>query len=228
MAINNINISEELYKTLRTEVLNGQYLPGERMPSERDIAKKFDVSRGVAREAYKKLQQLGLLNIESSGSRVISIKECTLDCLGPLLDLKKIPDPNIMEEALDIGYHLIDLAVPRAIDNNQKSLIKNIKALKKRNNINPRELFFVFAEASEHLVLLFITNGLKKELLGRLESAGYSPKYDQKVIISLLSSLEKSIEEKNTSKSIEILKGAFDFTRKQLRRNLNTLMDSRN
>ena len=69
-----INISDELYKTLRKEVLNGQYLPGERMPSERDIAKKFDVSRGVAREAYKKLQQLGLLNIESSGSRVISIK----------------------------------------------------------------------------------------------------------------------------------------------------------
>ena len=77
-------------------------------------------------------------------------------------------------------------------------------------------------------MLLFITNGLKKELLGKLESAGYSPKYDQKVIISLLSSLEKSIEEKNTSKSIEILKGAFDFTRKQLRINLNKLIDSRN
>ena len=55
MPINNSKISEEVYEILKNEVLSGQYLPGERMPSERDIAKKFEVSRGVARESFKKL-----------------------------------------------------------------------------------------------------------------------------------------------------------------------------
>ena len=224
MPINNSKISEEVYEILKNEVLSGQYLPGERMPSERDIAKKFEVSRGVARESFKKLHQLGLISIESSGSRVVSIKKCTLDCLGPLLDLNKIPDPKIMDEVLDIGFYLIDLAVPMAISKNKKLLIEKIKDLKVKKNLNPRELFFIFAEASDHLVLLFITNGLKKELLGRLEAVGYAPKYDQVIITKLLSDLEDSIRKKDMPKSIKLLKGAFNFTREELKKNLDQMI----
>ena len=133
-------------------------------------------------------------------------------------------DDAISLESLDIGFYLIDLAVPMAISKNKKLLIEKIKDLKVKKNLNPRELFFIFAEASDHLVLLFITNGLKKELLGRLEAVGYAPKYDQVIITKLLSDLEDSIRKKDMPKSIKLLKGAFNFTREELKKNLDQMI----
>jgi DNA-binding FadR family transcriptional regulator len=44
-------ISQEIADTLRDEVLRQRYRSGDRFPSERDLAARFDASRGAVREA---------------------------------------------------------------------------------------------------------------------------------------------------------------------------------
>ena len=81
---------EETFEVLRNEILLGQYRPGERLPSERDLSSRFDVTRSVVRESIKKLEQLGIAAVTPGGVRVLPIEEATLEILGSLLDLGEI------------------------------------------------------------------------------------------------------------------------------------------
>ena len=65
--------AEEIIAVLRSEILRGQYRPGERLPSERDLAARFESNRGVIREAIKKLEQLGIVAVAPGGVRVLSL-----------------------------------------------------------------------------------------------------------------------------------------------------------
>ena len=89
-------------ETLRDEILTGQYRPGERLPSERELAARFQTSRGAVREALKKLEQLGVAAIHKGGVRVVAIEEATLEVLGPLLDLQDVPDAVLADQIVRV------------------------------------------------------------------------------------------------------------------------------
>jgi DNA-binding FadR family transcriptional regulator len=54
---------EEIAAGLIQDILTGRYRVGERLPSERDLAGRFDANRGSVREAMKKLEQIGLADV---------------------------------------------------------------------------------------------------------------------------------------------------------------------
>lgn len=60
-------LSTKVAEHLQAFVLDGGYQPGDKLPSERELALKFDVSRTAIREGIKLLTQTGLL--ESSIGR---------------------------------------------------------------------------------------------------------------------------------------------------------------
>ena len=60
MTITHKSISEQLYETLRTEIISGNLKPGERVV-EAEIAKKYGVSNTPVREAFSLLCAQGLL-----------------------------------------------------------------------------------------------------------------------------------------------------------------------
>lgn len=55
--------SRALTTVLVRDILAGSYAPGERLPTEREMAEEFRVSRHVVREALKRLETLGLVRI---------------------------------------------------------------------------------------------------------------------------------------------------------------------
>ena len=59
---------KRLYHTIAQAILDmiasGAYPPGTRLPGERDLAERFDVSRVVIREAEISLEAIGLLEIK--------------------------------------------------------------------------------------------------------------------------------------------------------------------
>lgn len=54
-------ISEEVVQQLKESILLGLFRPGDRLPSERDLANQFKVSRVVIREALRTLENLGFI-----------------------------------------------------------------------------------------------------------------------------------------------------------------------
>ena len=52
----NLKVSDILEQEFEQYILDGRFLAGEKIPSERELAKYFDVSRASIREAIQKLE----------------------------------------------------------------------------------------------------------------------------------------------------------------------------
>lgn len=62
------NVAEKIATTLRAAILKGRMQPGDALPSERELAEKYDVNRSSVREAMKRLEAWGLVKIRQGGA----------------------------------------------------------------------------------------------------------------------------------------------------------------
>lgn len=62
------NIAEKIATTLRAAIVKGRFQPGDALPSERELAEKYEVNRSSVREAMKRLEAWGLVKIRHGGA----------------------------------------------------------------------------------------------------------------------------------------------------------------
>jgi GntR family transcriptional repressor for pyruvate dehydrogenase complex len=63
MSSSETTVSKAITSKLIARIIDGVYPPGSKLPTEREIAEEFDVTRNVVREALKRLEALGLVTI---------------------------------------------------------------------------------------------------------------------------------------------------------------------
>ena len=68
-------ISENIAEQIREAILDGELKIGDQLPSEKDFARHFGVSKSSLREAYRVLEAYGLLEIRQGMSGGAFIKE---------------------------------------------------------------------------------------------------------------------------------------------------------
>lgn len=56
-----VNIADQVVERLATAVALGMYVPGQRLPSERELAEMLSISRSTVREALQRLTEAGYL-----------------------------------------------------------------------------------------------------------------------------------------------------------------------
>ena len=117
----------EIADSLARDILVGQYRIGERLPSERDLAARFDANRGAVREAMKRLEQLGIADIQPGGARVAPLKEASLDVIGHLLAVGELPDRKLVDQILEVIDALVRLAVESALANASDEAIEELR-----------------------------------------------------------------------------------------------------
>ena len=171
-------LSEHISAELRDEILRGRYRSGERLPSERDLAQRFEVHRGAVREALKKLEQLGLANIEAGGARVNPVEEASLDVVEHLLALSDPPNPRVVSDVIEavsgvmgLGFRL---CLERASEADHRRASELLQELSRSDLSHARE-FELFAELGEvvagssgNIVILLVHRGLRTRLLQKL------------------------------------------------------------
>lgn len=59
-----VRLYEEVADQLREAILSGQYQPGDRLPTERELMSSFEVSRAVVRQATMNLEHEGLVEVQ--------------------------------------------------------------------------------------------------------------------------------------------------------------------
>jgi DNA-binding FadR family transcriptional regulator len=164
---------------LRDEILCGQYRCGERLPSERDLANRFAVHRGAVREALKRLEQLGLARIGPGGARVAPIEEASLDVVEHLLDLEDPPNPELVDQVLEVMSGLFSMAARLCAERaSEEQRVEIRKLLARARNSLPsqeqielmHELGDLFVEASENLVLKLVRRGVTTNFIDQLDA----------------------------------------------------------
>lgn len=205
---------EEIADVLTNEILRGQYRVGERLPSERDLATRFDANRGAVREALKKLVQLGLTDVQPGGARVRPIEEANLDVVGALMALADVPDPELIEQLLDAMGALMRLAAKRAIERASDSEIHTARQLLRRTRVAGiseedvaqarMELGHHLMELSGNLVLRLIGNSLHVQIMGNEDKPSITaitrPNED-----ALHESLDEALATRNAEAAVVIL-----------------------
>src|SRR4051794_41627450 len=56
-------VAGRVFSRLVEDVLSGRYEPGEKLPTQRSLAAELDVNMASVREAVKRLEQLGLVEV---------------------------------------------------------------------------------------------------------------------------------------------------------------------
>ncbi len=81
--------SADVISQIRETIITGQYVPGDRLPTEREMARQFEVSRVTIRDALRALEAAGLVEVRVGGQG------------GPYVTY---PDLDVLTESL--GTHL--------------------------------------------------------------------------------------------------------------------------
>ena len=169
---------EEIADSLTRDILTGHYRVGERLPSERDLAARFDANRGAVREAMKKLEQLGIATVQPGGARVAPLSEASLDVVGHLLTLGDLPDADLADQIMLVLKSLITLAaeltVKRASDAELAGIRGRLEPLLERaadrtaHTEARHALMTAIMNASGNLVCQLIANSLLAQFLPRM------------------------------------------------------------
>lgn len=112
--IKQLRISEEVAEQLKESIVSGHFNPGEKLPSERDLAEQFQVSRVAIREALRKLEHAGFIVIRQGVTGGAYVTDLTFEYLvNAFLDLflaDKISIPELHHVRLLIEPEVARLA----------------------------------------------------------------------------------------------------------------------
>ena len=171
---------EQIARHLRSEILEGTYKPGERLPPEREIASRLGVHRSSVREALKRLEELRLVVIRrGDGTRVAPIEGASAELIRDLLLAGGRLDPVVAEQILDVREMLIAGAARLAVERGDDGTLEHARALvavlgdpQTRDDTfleAIESLFDLMARASGNLVLQLVSNAVHARLAKRRE-----------------------------------------------------------
>ena len=216
-------ISHEIANVLRDEILRKQFRSGDRFPSERDLASRFDASRGAVREALSQLEQLGLIRVLPGGARVQSVESASIAVLGPLMAMEEVPDPLLVDQFLQTFGVLTSLTARSAVDNANKSQLNQLKEMVVELSMHTgdflamqpkwRELLDALSSIADNLVVRLISNDLKAQFVEQMMNLGVKPEVKSKAMKQMLDSLTQSFCDRDSELAATAMQIHFDEVR---------------
>jgi GntR family transcriptional repressor for pyruvate dehydrogenase complex len=162
-------IPDVVYKQLVALIASGRLKPGEKLPSERDMALDMGVSRQSVREAIHQARTMGLIEVRHGGGSVV---------VSSVIEQLKTPLAVLLEEQAETIFEFLDIrtlfeswcaerAARSAKTADLRAMASHLKAM---SRLEPggaewerSDLAFhaAVAAASHNLVAIHIMDGLK-------------------------------------------------------------------
>lgn len=161
-------MSNEIVTRISSMILDREMAPGTRLPAERELAERFNVSRPTLREAVHVLEALGLVEIRPGGGTYVSRKP---NALSPrLLEHMLQRHDGVMAELIETRHEFegrnAELAAKHATPRDLAELEKRMEVMVAdveaghddfRHDI---DFHLSVAEATHNRVRLFITTSM--------------------------------------------------------------------
>lgn len=132
--IQSLKVFERVAVQIEQRILAGDLRSGDRLPTERDLAEQFQVSRTAVREALKILAQKGLVDMRPGrGTMVIDgANEALRHALGLMMRLKlgEVGGSNMLIEVREmLEVEIAGLAAARATDSDTTALREAVQVM---------------------------------------------------------------------------------------------------
>ena len=116
----NFIIQKKIISNIRDLINLKNLEPGDKLPSERMLSEKFDVSRSNVREAIQKLEFYGLLkSMPQSGTFVADLDKTAMNgMIDQILDLPTPDFKSLVETRIFLELKIVKFAAARHTDQN--------------------------------------------------------------------------------------------------------------
>ena len=165
-----VRVSETIANRIKRQMSSGKLIAGHKLPAEREMAKKYKTSRVSVREAYRSLEEIGLLVIRRGADGGAFIAEpdhnSVQRSLSLLLQLGRTSHQELTEARLMIEPPIARLAARRArpVDIAKLRLVleRQEAALARKGHFRGHSLQFhrAVAECAGNLPLITLMNSL--------------------------------------------------------------------
>jgi GntR family transcriptional regulator, transcriptional repressor for pyruvate dehydrogenase complex len=124
--------STEVITQVREAIFSGRYHPGDRLPTERDMARQFGVSRVTVRDALRALEAAGLVEVRVGGHGGPYVAEPDVskltETLGTHVQLRGTSFMEMAEARLALELMAAELAATRITDEELERMRELVEA----------------------------------------------------------------------------------------------------
>ncbi len=164
--------SEEVVEQVQQAIFSGQLSPGDRLPSERELAEQFGLSRMTIRDALRLLESGGLIEIKVGASGGAFVREPNFDSLSnsisSMLKFKKATVLELAEARKVIETATAELAAQRATAEDLQTLRRAVETARQALDSGdpyymPHSVEFhvALARAAQNYVLYLTVNSFR-------------------------------------------------------------------
>lgn len=160
-----VRLYESVIEQIMELIKNNELEPGDKLPSERDLAEKLSISRGSLREAFRVLESRGLIKSKPGGGRFIrEIREIDFtDTENIIMSLKKSSILELLEAREIFEVKIAEIAAQRATAEDIEVIEKALNRMNKeevgdyKKTESDTEFHLAIARASHNFVFTNMT-----------------------------------------------------------------------
>jgi len=163
-------VSEAIVRRIKDQITKGRLVAGHKLPAEREMARQFKTSRVSVREAYRSLEELGLLRIRrgaDGGAFILKLDhEPVLRSLALVLGLGRTSHRQLTDARMLIEPPIARLAALRAnkedVARLERALLEEEEAARRTGPFRPTDSRFhrSVADCTHNLPLIVLMNAL--------------------------------------------------------------------
>jgi DNA-binding FadR family transcriptional regulator len=189
-AVRTRRVFEDVCAQVRRQIEQGVLQPGQRLPSDRELAEQFGTSRGGVREALRSLETAGLVEarsgvnggffIRASGSH--GITQAVRDMVG----LAQVAVHTLTEARIEITNVAIRMACRNATEAEFDAIEADIQhhaqlfreGRASRDSAEVARFYHLLAQATHNEVIVAIVDALSENLRVQLARLGPQPHHE--------------------------------------------------
>jgi GntR family transcriptional regulator, transcriptional repressor for pyruvate dehydrogenase complex len=173
-------VAGRVFGRLVEDVLSGRYEPGEKLPTQRAIAAELDVNMASVREAVKRLEQLGLLEVRQGDAMRVTDWRTSggLDVIAHVLFAAGGLDRGTLAHLMEARRLMLAESARLAATRRGDDQARRLSALAERiaetsDAAQAQAIDFAFfaelVEAAGNVVLMLVTNSIRRVYFERAE-----------------------------------------------------------
>ena len=175
--VNKVSISEDIAQQILDLIASGKLVPGQRLPSERELCKNFGAARSSLREALRGLSMIGVLTARVGEGTSVAADGGKF--LGKIMEWRLITEKHDIENLLEDRIALEGVAAANMALHGTDADIAKLGALlaKMKSSVKDKKQFAAFdlefhvtlAKASGNSLLFDLICMIRNQLVTALD-----------------------------------------------------------
>lgn len=183
------NLVDEVQEQIKKMIMDGQYVEDEYLPSEGDLAKKFNVSHATVRESIRSLEVRGFVE-RQHGKGILVTKQngaVMTQSLRDMVEMNQISIKDILEVRCALETAAAELAAERADEEDIRRMAEAVDGMVRARTIIPDFINYDFefhinlVKASKNKMLINIVDAYMPNIRKSIEATTSEDKLESKM-----------------------------------------------